>query len=255
MIDFIRETALKAGKKSLEYFGNLQAGDVSGKGTANDLVSVADKAVEDLIIKEIKSRYPDHGIFGEETGKSDSDSPWCWVIDPIDGTQNFVNTHPFYSISIALFYDGEPVYGCVYAPVLDRMFYAEKGKGAFENGKKISVKECSSLSTASCATGFAEFRQNRIQPTLQRFNQVVVKLRDIKRCGSAAIDQVLVACGTYDGFWEEGLGLYDVGAGMLIAAEAGAVVCDYNGGKNIPADGIVCAVPGIAQELLDTLKV
>lgn len=255
MIDFIRETALKAGKKSLEYFGNLQAGDVSAKGTDKDLVSIADKAVEDLIISEIKSRFPDHGIFGEETGRSDSDSPWCWVIDPIDGTQNFVNNHPFYSVSIALFYEGKPLYGCVYAPVLDRMFYAEKGKGAFENGKKLSASKCTSLGTASCATGFAEFRQNRIQPTLQRFNQVVVKLRDIKRCGSAAIDQALVACGTYDGFWEEGLGLYDVGAGMLIAAEAGAVVCDYNGKDNIPADGIVCAAPGIAQELLDTLKV
>ena len=255
MIDFIRTLAEKAGEKSLEYFGKLNEGDVSGKATQKDLVSIADKAVEDFIISEIRKNYPDHGIFGEETGHSDSDSPYCWVIDPIDGTQNFVKTHPFYSISIALFYENAPIAGAICAPVLKRLFYAEKGKGAFENGKKLSVSKCSSLGTASCATGFAEFRQNRTNPTLQRFCQVSPKLRDIKRCGSAAIDLAFVAAGIYDGFWEEGLGLYDVGAGMLLVTEAGGVVCDYNRKNNIPQDGIVAAAPGIADELLDALQV
>ena len=232
MLEFIRNTAKKAGEKSLEYYGKLNDSDVSGKATQKDLVTIADKAVEDFIISEIKKRFPDHGIFGEETGRSDSDSPYCWVIDPIDGTQNFVNTHPFYGISIALFFENKPVYGCVYAPVLDKMYYAEKGKGAFCNGKPIKVRACSSLENATCATGFAEFRQNRIEPTLSHFCRMAPKLRDVKRCGSAAVDLALVAAGVYDGFWEHGLGLYDVGAGMLIAAEAGAVVCDCNGKDN-----------------------
>lgn len=255
MVDFIKTLSEKAGEKSLEYYGKLKEGDVSGKATEKDLVSIADKAVEDFIITEIRKNFPDHGIFGEETGRSDSDSPYCWVIDPIDGTQNFVKTHPFYSISIALFYEGAPIAGAICAPVLKKLFYAEKGKGAFESGKKLSVSKCTSLGTASCATGFAEFRQNRINPTLQRFCQVSPKLRDIKRCGSAAVDLAFVAAGIYDGFWEEGLGLYDVGAGMLLVTEAGGIVCDFNKQNNIPQDGIVAAAPGIAEELLQALQI
>ena len=255
MIEFIKNLAIKAGEKSLEYYGKLNEGDVSGKGSKKDLVSIADKAVEDFIISEIRKAYPDHGIFGEESGKSDSDSPYCWVIDPIDGTQNFVNNHPFYSISISLFFEGAPIAGCINAPVLGKLFYAEKGKGAFEGNKRLSVTKCTSLDTASCATGFAEFRQYRIEPTLTRFCQVAPKLRDIKRCGSAAIDLAFVAAGIYDGFWEYGLGLYDVGAGMLLVTEAGGIVSDFNRKNNVPYDGIVAAAPGIADELLDTLQI
>ena len=255
MVDFIRETASKAGKKSLEYFGNLKSGDVSGKSTKKDLVSIADKAIEDFIISEIRKKYPDHGIFGEETGRSDSDSPYCWVIDPIDGTQNFVNSHPYYGISIALFYEGSPIAGCVNAPALNRLFYAEKGKGAFEGDKKLSVNKCLSLETASGATGFADFRLNKVNPTLQRFCKLAPVLQDLKRCGSAATDLAFVAAGIYDCFWEEGLGLYDVGAGMLLVTEAGGTVCDYDGGSNIPKNGIIAASPYLASSMIELLKV
>ena len=254
MTDFITNIARQAGQKSLEYFGKLNTGDVFSKSSKKDLVSVADKAVENFIISEIRKSYPDHGFFGEETGKSDSSSPWCWIIDPIDGTQNFVNGHPFYSISIALFHQNEPVAGCVYAPVLDRLFHAEKGKGAFEGTKRLKTTGCTSLETATCATGFAEFRQNKTEPTLSRFCRIAPKLQDIKRCGSAAIDLAFVGAGIYDGFWEEGLGLYDIAAGMLISKEAGAIVCDYNGKQNMPMDGIISAAPGIAEELRLTLN-
>ncbi|MBO5990244.1 MAG: inositol monophosphatase [Lentisphaeria bacterium] len=254
MLEFIRNTIRKAGDKSLEYFGNLSAADVSGKSAPNDLVSIADKAVEELIISEIIMRFPEHGIYGEESGRSDSDSPYCWVIDPIDGTQNFVNAHHYYCISIALFFEGSPVYGCIYAPVLGKMYYAAKGKGAFCNGKPIRARNCDALNTATCATGFATFRINRPEPTLTRFCQIATKLRDVKRCGSAALDLAFVASGIYDGFWEEGLGLYDVGAGMLIAAEAGAVVCDYDKGQNIPENGIIAAAQGIVDDMINCLK-
>lgn len=254
MIDFIKDLAKRAGDKSLEYFGKLSDSDVSGKATKKDLVSIADKAVEQFIITEIKKRYPDHGVFGEESGRSDSDSPYCWVIDPIDGTQNFVNSHPFYCISIALFYNGSPIAGSICAPALGRLFYAEKGKGAFENGKKLSVSVCHTLDTASVATGFAELRQNRPEPTLSRFCKIAPMLRDVKRCGSAAIDLAFVAAGIYDGFWEEGLALYDVGAGMLMVTEAGGVVCDFNGKNDVPGSGVIAASPELAVQIRSALQ-
>ena len=254
MIDFIKELALQAGKKSLEYFGNLKSGDVSGKSTEKDLVSIADKAVEDFIICEIRKKFPDHGLFGEETGRSDSDSPYCWVIDPIDGTQNFVRTHPFYGISIALFHEGSPIAGCVCAPALNRLFSAEKGKGAFDGNKRIYVTQCETPETACGATGFADFRLNRVNPTLKRFCQTAPVLKDVKRCGSAALDLAFTAAGIYDCFWEEGLGLYDVGAGMLLVTEAGGAILDYDGGNNIPQKGIIAANPVLAKRILPLLK-
>ena len=255
MIDFIKDVALEAGAKSLEYFGNLKSGDVSGKSTDKDLVSIADKAIEDFIIGEIRKKYPDHGIFGEETGKSDSDSPYCWVIDPIDGTQNFVNTHPFYGISIALFFNGSPIAGCVNAPALGRLFHAEKGMGAFDGDKQIFVTGCKTPETACGATGFADFRLNKIDPTLKRFCQTAPVLKDLKRCGSAAIDLAFVAAGVYDCFWEEGLGLYDIGAGMLLVTEAGGTVIDYEGGNNVPQKGVIAANPILAEKMLPLLKI
>jgi myo-inositol-1(or 4)-monophosphatase len=134
------------------------------------------------------------------------------------------------------------------------MYYAAKGKGAFCNGKPIRARNCDALNTATCATGFATFRINQPEPTLTRFCQIATKLRDVKRCGSAALDLAFVASGIYDGFWEEGLGLYDVGAGMLIAAEAGAVVCDYDKGQNIPENGIIAAAQGIVDDMINCLK-
>ncbi|MBO5668323.1 MAG: inositol monophosphatase [Lentisphaeria bacterium] len=249
MLEFISELALRAGEESLRYFGNLDPDDISGKATSKDLVSIADKAVENLIISEISKRYPDHDIFGEETGHAGKKSEYCWVIDPIDGTQSFVKVHPYYAISIALYRDGLPLAGAVNAPAMNRLFTAEKGQGAFMNDSPIRVSGCRTLAEAACATGFSLLRQNKVETPLARFNRILPHLRDIKRCGSAALDLALTAAGVYDGYWEEGLQLYDVAAGAIIVQEAGGIVTDYNGGNDYPAGGIVAGPAAIVEKL------
>lgn len=251
MKEFICELAKKAGALAMEYFNGIRPNEVFSKATASDLVSTADRSVEQLIIETIKAKYPDHNFFGEETGKSDTGSEYCWVIDPIDGTQSFVKHHVYFSISIAFQKDGETVAGAVYAPALDQLFFAEKGKGATLNGNPIHVSGCTELENAACSTGFAALRLSQDQNVLRLFSALVLNLRDIKRCGSAALDLCNVACGTYDGYWEYKLNLYDVAAGILIAQEAEAEVRDYSGGTDTPAKGIVAANPDLLPQLLE----
>ena len=254
MLDFIVELAELAGKESLRYFGNITSADIEGKATDKDLVSIADKAIENIIISKISERFPDHDIFGEETGHAGKNSEYCWVIDPIDGTQSFVKNHPYYSISIALYKDGKGFAGAVCAPALGRLFYAQCGKGAFLNGKPIRVSNCASLHEAACATGFARLRENKVGPVLEKFNRILPGLRDIKRCGSAALDLAFTAAGVYDGYWEEGLQLYDIAAGVVIVQEAGGMVCDFNGKDNFPADGIIAGPEPVVRKILELLR-
>jgi len=253
MLDFIVELAEFAGRESLRYFGKLKAADIEGKATDKDLVSIADKAVEEVIIRKITEKFPAHDIFGEETGHAGKNSEFCWVIDPIDGTQSFVKHHPYYSISIALYQNGKGFAGAVNAPALGRLFAAQQGVGAFENGSAIKVSDCTSLHEAACATGFARLRENKVEPVVAKFARILPQMRDIKRCGSAALDLAFTAAGIYDGYWEEGLQLYDVAAGAIIAREAGALVYDFYGKDNYPADGIIAGTPAVAAELLKLL--
>ena len=254
MKEFISDLARKAGGLAMEYFNGIRPNEVHSKATASDLVSTADGNVERLIIETIRAKFPDHNFFGEETGKSDTGSEYCWVIDPIDGTQCFVKRHVYFSISIAFQKNGETVAGAVYAPALDQLFYAEKGKGAFLNDEPIHVSGCTELEDASCTTGFACLRAKLKHNGLPLFCALVPNLRDIKRCGSAALDLCNVARGTYDGYWEYFLNLYDVAAGVLIAQEAGAIVCDYYGGTDYPGKGIAVANPVLLPKLLEYTK-
>ncbi|MBE6359392.1 MAG: inositol monophosphatase [Lentisphaerae bacterium] len=253
MLDFINELAVLAGEESLKYFGKITKGDISGKATSKDLVSIADKAVEKLIISKINERFPGHDVFGEETGHAGKTSEYCWIIDPIDGTQSFVKHHPYYAVSIALYKNGKPYAAAVNIPALGRLYTAQLGKGAFENGEPIRISDCTELDEAACATGFARLRENKVEKVLEKFNRIVPELRSIQRCGSAASDLALTGAGIYDGYWEEGLQLYDVAAGVLIVQEAGGKVCDYNGKDNYPADGIVAGPAPIVEKLLDLL--
>ena len=253
MLSFIIETARAAGEEAMKHFGKLRADQVSTKGSVRDLVSEADKAVEDLIISRIRARYPEHSIFGEETGKS-GDSPDCWVIDPIDGTQNFVKNIPAFSVSIGFKRNNEPYAGCVYQPALNMIFYAEKGKGAFENGKPIHVSDCAAIEEALCATGFACLRAGLEHNNLPFFNEIAPQLRSVIRTGSAAFDLCLVASGRLDGFWEIGLQEYDVAGGSIIAMEAGALLTDHKGGNAYPAEGTLCATPKLHEKMLAMLQ-
>jgi myo-inositol-1(or 4)-monophosphatase len=254
MIEFLTELANLAGDEALRYFGKIKEADIQGKATSKDLVSIADKAIEKLIISRILEKFPDHDIFGEETGHRGIDSEYCWVIDPIDGTQSFVKHHPYYSISIALYKNGKGYAGAVNAPALGRLFTAVSGEGAFENGQPIRVSNCTELENAACATGFARLRENKVEPVLEKFVRILPRLRDIKRCGSAALDLAMTAAGVYDGYWEDGLQLYDIAAGALIVQEAGGFVNDFTGGDDFPAKGIVAGNKFIAPALTELLK-
>ena len=254
MIDFMIEAAQLAGKEAMLHFGKLKADEVSTKGTVRDLVSVADKAVEDLIVSRIKARYPEHDIFGEEGGRTGDSSDYCWVIDPIDGTQNFVKNIPVFSVSIGLKYKGEYVAGCVHQPALGTTFSAEKGKGAFENGRRIHVSDCTEVENAVCATGFACLRAGLEHNNLPYFNKIAPVLRSVLRTGSAAYDLCLVASGRLDGYWEFALQEYDIAAGTVIAREAGAIVTDHRNKNNFPADGILCTTPELHPKFLKYLQ-
>ena len=246
---FIESVAREAGKEALAYFTDMKHFTVSGKATTRDLVSDADRAVEKKIIELIRAEYPEHSIFGEETGRDSGNSEYCWVIDPIDGTQSFVKRHPYFSISIALKKNGKTIAGCVYAPVLGLMFSAEEGKGAFENGVPMHVSDCDEIGNAACATGFACLRAQKMEHNnLKYFNEIVPLIRDIKRCGSAALDLAFVASGRYDAYWEFSLAEYDIAAGIFLVESAGGVVLKPSNGNPELELSVLAANPVLIKQ-------
>ena len=256
--DFLKILLREAGQICLREQGKIGQQDLEFKNR-KDIVTVTDKKVEDFIIRQIQEQYPDHDILGEETGVSRakisrSSPPFLWVIDPIDGTTSFFHGQPFFSVSIAVKKGDHTLLGGVYAPVLDLLFLAEKGKGAFLNDLPIRVSSCEILADSVMATGFACLRAGLKKNNLIHFTRIVPLLRDIRRFGSAALDLCYVACGKLDGFWEMELNLYDIAAGALIAEEAGAVVTDFSGGKEFPGKGIVAANPSLSRLLIDQLR-
>jgi len=253
MKDFLREIVLAAGAISLEYRGRLGSIEVNYK-SRKDIVTEADIAVENYLVKRINERYPDHAILGEESGSHEGSSGWRWIIDPIDGTVSFVRGQVFYSISVCVEKDGEFVLGAVYAPVLNELFTAEKGGGAFLNGQPISVSKEEELDLCLMATGFACMRYDNQRNNIAYFSKVMPQIADIRRCGSAAIDMCYVACGRVDGYWELELNIYDVAAGILIAKEAGATISDFSGGPVTDYKEIVCTNGLVHDGLVDILS-
>lgn len=227
MKDFLHSIITRAGRITLEHKARLHEVRVDRK-SEKDLVTEADVAVEKYLVAQIKQRYPDHAILGEETGVHAGGS-WRWIIDPIDGTTSFVHDQPFYSVSVALEHNGELILAAVNAPALGELFTAEKGAGAFLNGKPIHVSQRDKLSDCVLGTGFACVRQNLAHNNLPYFAAVMPIIRGVRRYGSAAIDLSYVAAGKLDGFWELNLKIYDIAAGWLIVKEAGGTVTDFSG--------------------------
>lgn len=222
---------------------------------ARDLVTSVDKEVEQFIIDKIKDAYPDHSIIGEETGITNSGSSHCWIIDPIDGTTSYFHKQPYYSVSIAYQRNGITEAGVVYAPALGQLFSAERGKGAFLNGReRLTVSTTDEMINVLLATGFACLRAGRKTNNLVYLNQILPKIRDIRRCGSAAIDLAYVAAGKVDGFWEMDLNIYDIAAGVLLVEEAGGEVLDMKGGNEFPEMGTLATNGRITADLIDCIQ-
>lgn len=253
MITFLKNLIFRAGQICLEEQTKLLPQDIEFKN-AKDLVTLTDKKVESFLVQAIKSRYPDHDILGEETGRSGMSSRFLWVIDPIDGTTSFVHGQPFYAVSIALQQEGQTILGAVYAPALGQLFHGEKGKGAFLNEVPMQVSGTNQLLESVMATGFACLRAGMEPNNLPYFTKIVPRLRDIRRCGSAAIDLCYVACGKLDGFWEMNLNLYDIAAGVLMVQEAQGKVSDFSNGQDYPEKGIAAANPFLHPLLIELLN-
>lgn len=253
VLEFIEDLAREAAEITLAALANFSNQKIEIKGE-RDLVTETDRRVELFITDAIRARYPDHCIVGEEYGTSGGTGEKSWLIDPIDGTVSFTQGLPGYSISIAYLENGQTQAGVVYGPLLNQLFSAERGRGAWLNGTRISVSSRTAFDEAVVATGFACLRAGLKENNLTHFNTIVPLVRDVRRMGSAALDLAYVAAGMVDGYWELSLSDYDVAAGILLVTEAGGRVCDFAGGKNYPRQGIVAANPAMAKELLSWLQ-
>jgi myo-inositol-1(or 4)-monophosphatase len=231
-------TAAKAGEwiqSKLGDFNNLQT-----KYSAQDLVTEVDKGAEKMIRNLIQTHFPDHSILGEEgVGPGPTaarqaleglqEAEFLWIVDPLDGTTNFVHGFPFFSVSIALAHKGEVIVGVVYNPLSNELFVAEKGKGAYVKGKPLRVSEESQLIESLIATGLPADRNGALPVNLQGLNYLCPKVRNIRIAGSAALHLAYVAAGRLSGFWEIGLNAWDMAAGALLVTEAGGSITDTEG--------------------------
>lgn len=247
MLNFAIETAREAGGLLLEKFGrNIK---VSKKGDIN-LVTEADLASERLIIERIKSHYPQHSILAEESGEAviiGGSNKWKWIIDPLDGTTNFAHGYPCWCVTLALEHEGKIVVGVTYDPTRNELFSAEKGQGASLNSKPIHVSAAQDLSESLIVTGFPyDFKQR--ENFARHLTEFLLQSRGVRRDGSAAIDMAYIACGRFDGFWEEGLNPWDVAAGVLLIEEAGGRVTYYDDTPFSIYAPPICASNGLIHE-------
>lgn len=247
-LDTLEKIIREAGHFAMLHFKDLENVGVTKK-SPRDLVTDADVAVEVYLKEALGKAYPEYGFWGEESGQSDNQSS-RWIVDPIDGTHSFSRGQYFWSISVALEIDQELIAGSVYAPALDDLYIAAKGKGASKNGKVILVSSESSLADSMIATGFACLRSYLEENNLDRFARIAQKTTGQRRFGSAAMDLCLVADGQVDAFWEQELNLYDVAAGALIAKEAGGTVTDFKGNDGVFPKQILATNGKVLDELL-----
>jgi myo-inositol-1(or 4)-monophosphatase len=249
-LDVARGAARAAGARILEYYEKLDPLAIHSKSVRRDLVSAADLASEKIILEAIRAAFPGDAIHAEESSRADAATGGAWYIDPLDGTTNFVHGLPEFTVSIARFVAGEPRAAVVFAPRLDELYEARRGGGAKRNGERVHVSATSELADSLVATGFPYRRTEVANPNVQNFGNLLFKVRDLRRLGSAALDLAFVACGRFDGYWELNLERHDVAAGGLLVTEAGGRVTDLQGGPTWTAGRSVLATNGAIHELL-----
>jgi len=247
-------TAVKAGAAELSRFFN-KSFVVSNKEGINNLVTEADHASEKAILDVIKKEFPGHYILSEEAGEIIQDSSYKWIIDPIDGTVNFAHSIPLCCVSIAVEYNGEIVLASVYNPIMNELFFAEKGKGSTLNDKQIKVSKKQNVMNACLVTGFPYTYLDAPNGPLQIFEKLIRKGIPVRRLGSAATDLCWVAAGRFDGFYEHKLQAWDSAGGYLIVEEAGGKVTDFKGNKFSPYQPHILATNGdIHAEMLAVIN-
>ena len=226
--DFAINLARDAGAILKKQFNSKH--EINYKGEIN-LVTEADKMSDDLIIAAINSSFPDHGILSEESPAQNSQAKLRWIIDPLDGTTNYAHGYPVFCVSIALENEGVIILGVIYDPLRDDLFIAERGKGAYLNGKKLKVSKTTTLSRSLLATGFPYDIRVSKDNNINHFNMMAVEAQAIRRAGAAALDIAYLAAGRFDGFWELKLMPWDMAAGCLMVKESGGIISNMSGGK------------------------
>ncbi|SFR87566.1 myo-inositol-1(or 4)-monophosphatase [Dyella sp. OK004] len=244
--------ARAAGNVILRYMNRIDGLNVVEKQRM-DFASEVDKLAEAEIVKELRRAYPTHAILAEESGATGK-GPLQWVIDPLDGTHNYLRGIPHFSVSIALLDKGEPVYAVVFDPLRDELFTASKGDGAYLNDRRIRVGKRENLGGAMIATGFPYRQRDHLESQLNMTRAMLGQAEDIRRSGSAALDLAYVAAARYDGYFEIGLKPWDMAAGVLLVREAGGHYCDFAGREGIPASGnIVAGNLHVTQAMVDAI--
>ncbi|MEP6715432.1 MAG: inositol monophosphatase family protein [Terriglobia bacterium] len=231
MLSFVEtaaQIAHEAGSLLRHYFERRVTFEMKGE---HDLVTEADRASEKLVVERLTQAFPEHGIVAEEGGGHTSGSDYRWYVDPLDGTTNFAHSYPVWNVTLALEKAGELIAGVVFDPNRDELFTAERGAGAFLNGRRIFVSKVNSVTDSLLCTGFPNHNRST-NPNIHFFHELAMTAHGVRRGGSAAIDLAYVAAGRLDGFWEIGLSPWDMAAGILLVEEAGGLCTDMAGGRH-----------------------
>lgn len=254
MLNIAVRAARTAGNIIARGFENRSDLLTEAKGE-NDFVTRIDKEAEQAIIQKIQQSYPDHSFVGEEGGVIEGDDTYKWIIDPLDGTTNFIKGIPHFSVSIALMVKGRIDQAVVFDPIRGELFTASKGAGAQLNGFRIRTGNAKELTSTILATGFPFKQKDTTDEFMQSFTSIFKQSGDVRRCGSAALDLAYVAAGRYDGYWERGIKPWDIAAGELLVRESGGLVTDFVGGNDPMHKGeIVAGNPRVVQALVKHLK-
>ncbi len=245
--------AYRGGDVLLSYFGKIR--DVGKKGVI-DLITVADIESEKAVIDIIHGKYPDHSIIAEESGTISGDPNHRWIIDPLDGTTNFAHGLGCFAVSIAFYHYLKPCAGIVFNPLSQELFIGISGEGSFLNGRPIHVSSCDKAAESLLVTGFPYTLHRDVESLMKRFTACLTHAQGVRRLGSAALDLCYLACGRFDGFWEENLKPWDTAAGSIIARESGARLTDFsNQPYSVDKKEILATNGRIHNEILSILEV
>jgi myo-inositol-1(or 4)-monophosphatase len=249
-----KQAALAAKPVLIDNFGKIKKSDIVEK-RLNDFLTFVDEQAEKKIIATIKDKFPSHTILAEESGRDKNDSDFQWIIDPLDGTKNYISGVPVFAVSIALSIKNEIVAGVIYDPMRDDMYHAIKDQGAFINDIAIHVSSQQNIENCLVATGFPFKRKGYIKPYLSCFEEIFNNISGMRRMGAAALDLAYVASGRFEAFWELGLSPWDIAAGLLIVKEAGGQVSDFWGKTDyLPNDYFIATNGHIHQKMLSIIK-
>ena len=254
-INVMVKACRKAAKTLIRDFGEIENLQVSLKGPG-DFVSASDKKVEKILIDELQKARPNYSILSEEIGLIKNDEEFKWIIDPIDGTANFLHGIPHFGISIGLEQNKEIICGIIYDPIKDEIFTAEKGNGSYLNNQRMRVSARSKLNNCIIFTGGPKPNANNRELALEEYKKFSSKVFiPIRKMGSASLDMAYVAAGRCDGFWQRGLNYWDIAAGIILVKEAGGFVTDFEGNnKYIENKTILATNSRISEEMIEVLK-